>query len=233
MLFRSARVRYSETGIDSKIRLQSILNYFQDCALFHSEELGVGMNYLGDRGYGWVLSSWQIYVERYPELFENIRIGTFPYDFHGFLGYRNFYMEDQEGVQIVKANSLWTFLDLKKGRPARIMDEIKNAYSLGEKLSMAYAPRKIKTPGKQELKEPILVKQTHLDSNHHVNNGQYVQMAWELLPKDYYIRQVRVEYKKSAGLDHWIIPKIGETEGAYVICLEDENKDAYALVEFC
>ena len=42
-----------------------------------------------------------------------------------------------------------------------------------------------------------------------------------------------MEYKKSAGLNDWIIPKMGEMEGAYVICLEDENKDAYALVEFC
>ena len=63
-----SRVRYSEIGEDKKLTLNSIINYFQDCSTFHSESAGVGMEFLADKQQVWVLSAWQIVVERYPEL---------------------------------------------------------------------------------------------------------------------------------------------------------------------
>ena len=47
----------------------------------------------------------------------------------------------------------------------------------------------------------------HLDTNHHVNNCQYVQMALEVLPRDILVSQVRVDYKKSAVLGDKIFPE--------------------------
>ena len=43
--FRS-RVRYSEIDEDGKLTLPAILNYFQDCCTFHSEDVGLGMKKL-------------------------------------------------------------------------------------------------------------------------------------------------------------------------------------------
>ena len=42
-----SRVRYSEIGEDRKLTLDGILNYFQDCTTFHSEEVGLGMEKTG------------------------------------------------------------------------------------------------------------------------------------------------------------------------------------------
>ena len=39
-----SRVRYSEIGEDRKLTLDGILNYFQDCTTFHSEEVGLGLS---------------------------------------------------------------------------------------------------------------------------------------------------------------------------------------------
>ena len=36
------RVRYSEVGEDGCMSLESLLNYFQDCSTFHSEDIGLG-----------------------------------------------------------------------------------------------------------------------------------------------------------------------------------------------
>ena len=38
------RVRYSETGVDGKLTLPALVNYFQDCSTFHSESLGLDGN---------------------------------------------------------------------------------------------------------------------------------------------------------------------------------------------
>ena len=77
---------------------------------------------------------------------------------------------------------------------------------LHEKLDMDYAPRKIALPEEMEKKESFLIVKHHIDTNHHVNNGQYVQMAMEFLPDDFQIVQMRAEYKKAALLGDVVVP---------------------------
>ena len=139
-------VRYSEIGEDRNLTLNSVINYFQDCSTFHSEHTGVGIDYLQEKNRVWVLSSWQIVVDRYPKLCEKIKITTWPYAFKRFLGSRNFTMEDESGATVAYANSLWTYLDLETGMPANVSEQQIEAYTLEERYPMEYAPRKIKMP---------------------------------------------------------------------------------------
>ena len=224
-------VRYSEVGEDKKLTLNGMINYFQDCSTFHSEELQVGVGKLEALQRVWVLSSWQIVFDRYPSLCERIRISTWPYQFQGFLGWRNFTMTDGDGRMLAWANSLWTFLDTQTGRPARVPEEIENAYELEERLDMNYASRKLPMPMGGETGDPFAVQKHHLDTNHHVNNGQYIQMAREYVPEDFRIRQMRAEYKKSALLGDMIYPVTAFEDGRYTIGLCDELGKPYAVVE--
>ena len=224
-------VRYSEVGEDKKLTLNGMINYFQDCSTFHSEELQVGVGKLEALQRVWVLSSWQIVIDRYPSLCERIRISTWPYQFQGFLGWRNFTMTDGDGRMLAWANSLWTFLDTQTGRPARVPEEIENAYELEERLDMNYASRKLPMPKGGETGDPFVVQKHHLDTNHHVNNGQYIQMAREYVPEDFRIRQMRAEYKKSALLGDMIYPVTAFEDGRYTIGLCDELGKPYAVVE--
>ena len=118
-----ARIRYSEIDEGGNLRLETLLDYFQDCSTFQSEDLGVGISYLKERHLVWVLSTWQIVVERYPLLGENVIIGTSPYDFKGFMGFRNFWMKDESGNYLARANSIWSLLDTQSNRPVRLQEE--------------------------------------------------------------------------------------------------------------
>ena len=69
---------------------------------------------------------------------------------------------------------------------------------------MDYESRKIALPEECMSLEPFPVRRYHIDTNEHVNNCQYVQMAMEMLDQERVIRQVRVEYKKSAVLGDMI-----------------------------
>ena len=227
-----SRIRYSEVGKDSKLTLEELLDYFQDCSTFHSEDIGVGTAYLSDNDMVWVLSSWQIIVDRYPELGEKVTIGTFPYDFKGFLGYRNFVMLDEAGNRIAYANSIWTLLSIEKQVPVRPTPLMVEKYVLEEKLQMDYAPRKIAVPEQTEEQEAIIVKKHHLDTNNHVNNGQYVRMAMDFLPDGFKVSQMRAEYKKQALLEDVLIPRTSETENCYTVSLNDKENNVFAVVEF-
>lgn len=230
----NGRVRYSEVGEDGCLSLQSLLDYFQDCSTFHSEDIGLGVEYLKEISQAWLLSSWQICIERYPKMNERIVIGTAPYEFRGFLGYRNFLLQTEEGETLAYANSLWTLMDVKKMRPAKPTEKMLTGYVLEEKFPMEYAPRKIAVPADGQGMEPFTVKPHHLDTNHHVNNGQYVRMAMDCIPGDFKIRQLRAEYKSQAVLGDEIYPvlAVGENGKLYTVCLNKEDGTPFCVLEF-
>ncbi len=101
------RVRYSETDKSGHLTLTGIVNYFQDCSTFQSEDLGVGMEFLKEHHHGWILSAWQVVVERYPKLCEEIEVSTWPTAFNGLYGTRNFVMKDKDNKCVAYANSIW------------------------------------------------------------------------------------------------------------------------------
>lgn len=229
----NSRIRYSECDSNCKLRLEALLNYFQDASTFQSEELGAGFDYLVPRNLVWVLVSWQIDINRYPKLGEEVIIGTHPHDFKGFWGSRNFCMMTREGEMLAKANSLWTLLNFDTMKPVMAPKELTDKYTLEPPLEMEYAGRKIHIEGDGVDGEPILVRMQHLDSNLHVNNAQYVSMAVDSLPQDFQIGGLRVEYKKQAHLNDTLYPYVIEqADGRKVVSLRGEEADVYVNVEF-
>lgn len=227
--FRS-RVRFSEIDHTKKITLPGIINYFQDASTFQSEILGLGVDYLAEHGRAWVLSAWQVEVLRYPQIMEEISVHTWASGFKGMLGDRNFCMKDSEGQVIACANSLWVYMDMKKGRPAIPPKEELDLYGVGEPLDLGHLGRKIALPDDLEEKEAFTVRRYHIDTNEHVNNCQYVQMAMEFM-EEQEIKHLRVEYKNSAVYKDVIVPKIGKEENRTVVALCSEAGKPYAIVE--
>lgn len=227
----NSRVRYSEIDHHGTLTLPALINYFQDCSTFQSEDVGLGTEVLKAEKRAWILSYWQVITERYPALGERITIGTFPTEFKGLFGNRNFYIKDESGNMIAKAYSVWVFLDTETGRPVRPEEKDIKPYGMGEALDMPYKGRKISLPEETEALEAFPVRRYHIDTNEHVNNCQYVQMALEFLPADRQFRQIRVEYKKSAVLGDVIYPKRSREEDRTVIELCAEDGRPYAVVE--
>lgn len=227
-----SRVRYSEVDVNQNLTLNSVINYFQDCSTFQSEDIGLGIARLHSKKRAWLLSSWQIVMERFPLLGEGITIQTWPYDFKGFCGNRNFAMLDEDGSRIASANSLWVFVNLETGHPVKMEADDIAGYELKERLPMEYASRKIAIPKESVEKERYSVLKYQLDTNHHVNNGQYIQMAHEFLPDHFKIRQMRAEYKKAAVLHDVIVPRVHFEKESCTIALCDEAGKPYAIVNF-
>lgn len=227
-----SRIRYSEVDFEGNITLNSILDYFQDCSSFHSEDLGRGIEYLTARDMAWVLASWQVEVQRYSKCGEYVTIGTWPTDFKGILGKRNFVMKDAEGDILACANTTWALIDRKTGRPMRIPTEISEAYQLEAELPMECETRKIQLPENMTVEHPFEVQKFHLDTNQHVNNGKYILMAREYLPQDFKIAKMRAEYKKSAVYGDTIYPWIALEQGKVLVVLGDVQQKPYVIIEF-
>lgn len=227
-----SRVRFSEIDHTRKITIPGIINYFQDCSIFQSEEIGYGLEYLNKRKKAWMLSAWQIVINRYPQMGEEITVSTWACGFKGICGDRNFCMRDEAGEITACANSLWVYMDLQKGRPAKPGADEMEAYGVSKPLRMECAPRKIDIPEKMTELQPFPVRRYHIDTNQHVNNCQYVQMAKEVYEGEEPIKQVRAEYKKSAVYNDMIMPRTGREDNRTVVELCSVKGQTFATVEF-
>lgn len=227
-------VRYSETGEDGKLTLGGIINYLQDCTYFHSESLGVGEKYLLEHGHIWMLSSWQVVIDEYPAVCENISVGTQAYAYDKFFAYRNFAITapDNPEKYYVKANSAWVLMNLATGRPKRIAEEDLSAYDFAEPIPMEYAEGRIQCAGEGAAQPPLEIAPYHLDSNHHVNNQQYIQIARSILPKETVVRELRAEYKQQAKLGDMMYPVVYTLEDGHVVSLNMENGRSFAVISF-
>ena len=239
-----SRIRYSETDEHLVLRIPALINYFQDCSTFQTEEIGAGWHYLHAQGLARVLAYWQIDIARLPSLYGRVRIGTVPYALKGFSGLRNYCMDaldengNETGERLAVANSFWALMDMRDMIPARISEEHLSRYTLEEKLPMEYRDRKIRLPKEGGIEAaPLTVHKQHLDSNGHVNNGQYVAMAMEALAESGQefavhfgddggnrILRLRAEYKKQARLGDTLVPFFftdREEDGGTRVCAVD------------
>lgn len=227
-----SRVRYSEVDREGRLALGSIINYMQDASTFQSEDIGLGLGYLKERSRVWLLNAWQIQIKHRPLLGESIRVGTWAYGFKSMYGYRNFVIDDKEGSHLILANSVWVFYDLERGRPVKVSEDELRGYGSEPKLSMDYCDRKITVPLEGTEADDFPVRRYQIDTNGHVNNGQYICMAREYVPEDFRTFQIRAEYKRQAVLGDRILPVVSGAEGGYVVSLRGLDGKPYAVVEF-
>ena len=86
-------------------------------------------------------------------------------------------------------------------------------------------------PYNQLSPSPVTVGYYQIDTNHHVNNAQYIEMARQAAGDAGRIRELRAEYKKAAVLGDKIIPRISSGEGREtIISLCSQDGRPYAVV---
>lgn len=233
------KVRYSELSSDGIVRPEAIVNLLQDCTTFHSESLGASVAFYKTENKAWVLNAWQIEIKGDLKLGDEITVGTWPYEFVGAFGLRNFIIQDKDGNNVVEANTLWVFADIATGRPIKLTEEYTKYYTLEEKLDMDYADRKIKLPEGVfgVVEKPVKIKKAFIDTNKHVNNSRYIECAAEYIPDGLRVKRIRAEYKKQARISDVFYPTVyngvdTSGNGILCVCLNDENSKPYAVVEF-
>ena len=230
------RISFSRCDVNKKLSITSLIDAFQDASIFQSEDAGVGIEYSRERNLLWVLNYWEIEIERMPGLCDEVTVGTYPFAFKSFMGFRNFYLKDRDGNYLVKANTTWTMVDMGKMTPVKAPDNIVAAYELGVKLDMTYSPRKILLPKDDEwtVREADVrtVELHHLDVNMHVNNCQYINFALTAAGEDMDIRALRADYRLQAHLKDKIYPLVYSNGNERIIALNDEESKPYSVVYF-
>ena len=228
-----SRVRYSESDGEGTLTLYALMNYFQDCSTFQSEHLGIGLDHLRSHHLGWIVGTWHIEIESLPRFCEKIEVSTWAYHLRGLQAKRCFEMKRADGTSCVKADSLWFMFDLAVQRVINVpeseyayMDEAEPRLEIGPLL------RKIKAEGPGTKMHPFEVTEQFLDTNHHMNNANYVLLAVQALPAACLPHTIDVQYKRAAQLGDTIVPIVHETEDGHAVDLAAPDGESYAVVRF-
>jgi acyl-ACP thioesterase len=229
-----SNVRFSECGSTTHLTIPALINYLQDCSTFHTESIGHGISWGKDHGFAWFIAAWQIQIDRLPRFTEHIRVSTWSYAHRPTLANRNFIIESGDGETLVRADSLWFPFDVVENRVRRIPEE-EFDYIKDENVPVTLPPtrRKLKLQGDSRRLRPIEVVEHHLDSNNHVNNGQYVAMATNVVltqDADFAPYRICAQYKNAAKLGDVVVPHLYVEEKGYAVDLVDEEGKSYAIV---
>ena len=119
-----------------------------------------------------------------------------------------------------------------KSSVMRITDADTDPYGeFNPKIEMEDAGRKIAVPKEMEETGRLVVMKHLLDTNLHVNNAQYVDIARELVPSGTEIGEIRAEYRKAAVLGDEIVVKSAREGRSHLVSLCNTNGDVFANIE--
>ena len=172
---------YSAIGANGQIRIDRLLNIFQDVASSQCDKLGISGFDMAKKQLKWVVSRYQTQIHKNPKLLEPLEIKTWRSPWKNLYELRQFSIINQDREELISALGIWILVKANNSKPVRLSPHL---------------PEELLTPAETC---PELVKNDHdliefdhesefkirvhdLDLNQHVNNTVYTQWAMEAIP---------------------------------------------------
>ena len=220
------KIRYSLVDKSGTVPPYEILNLFQNCSTEQSETIGKGVSYMLGLNKAWVLIGYKLVIERPVKYEEDIIVGTEPTGFRGFFGQRKYCIMDKDENYIIKADSLWTIIDLDSRSPLRITEEDFLGYELGEAFEGIKVERKIVFESEGEEQKAKIVPKSFIDNNGHMNNANYLRLAYEYVDDFDKATEISIAFVKEAVEGQKIVPYIHkEADGVGITFKNIDGED--------
>ena len=176
-------VRMHDCRPDGFIKLNALMQYLQEAAACHAEQLGAGFHDLGRRDCLWVLINLRIEVARTPRWADQMIVRTWPSGCKRAIASREFTGQTLDGREFFRASSDWMILDKHRGRPKNLDRLDLHLPPDGPKVLAADLTRLQPADGYATVCT-LRVPFSALDFNGHVNNTEYVRWALDAVHQD-------------------------------------------------
>jgi len=194
-------IRTYECGVDGKLKIFSLMQYLQEIAALHAEQLGLGFDKLSEMGGYWALSNIRIEISRLPGREDEITLRTWPSGYSRTIATREFVGKDQDGSELFRAGSEWMVLNKQTNRLKNLFKLELNLPKTGVK-ALPDEHKRLEPDGDYRVgavrEPPVLVPRSAIDLNGHVNNTEYVRWGIDALSREFKlnenIRSVQATY---------------------------------------
>lgn len=176
-----------EIDVTGKLTLPKILSLSIGVSTKQSLAYGVGPEYTHAVGLGWVVLQHVITINRRPESGETMTISTHGKEFNPFLAKRDYTFVDEQGYKIIQVDSLYTMMDMKKRKMARIPTDLVDVFDPDRVKRVPHPdkPDRIAEDEAITCEQAYQVRYSDIDSNQHVNNARYLDWAQDPLGMDF------------------------------------------------
>jgi medium-chain acyl-[acyl-carrier-protein] hydrolase len=177
----------------------------EDIAISQSDERGVGFDYYHKKQVAWMLTRWKVDFFKLPKFNDQVKLVTTPRAFRNFYANREYEFFDKSEERLIKANTLWVFVNIATRRPLKIPEEMYNHYGISDEDMKKFSKLdNVPAAGRIDETRNFEVYFKDIDTNRHVNNTLYVEWAIETISADikmnYRMKSLKVNYLKETNL---------------------------------
>lgn len=221
-----------DVGENNKLTNKGFLKMLQEAACIHSKFLGISVQTSQLDGYAWVILNWKLEVFSRPTWNAKLRVNTWCRKVSHLFFYRDFEVFDDNNNLVAVACSKWILFNLNTNSIVKNVDEVKARYSCIDKSACTEKmDEKLIVPDNEEFIREYTVLRRDIDTNHHVNNLNYLDFAFEIVPVNDF-NNVEIMYKHEA--------KYGETlnlfcakndDSTFVTIKNDDNSKIHCVIK--
>ncbi|MBP3255795.1 MAG: hypothetical protein J6M60_04840 [Clostridia bacterium] len=239
MAFIEHEFHMTVRDIDKNTNLtnKAILSFFEDIGGYHSNLAGFGLKQIEASRLSWVLLHWKLKViKRVKYNGIPLKVKTWSRGVERTCTFRDFEIYDSNGDLCVVGSSKWTLIHLEKGL-MRLNDDLLINYEAEEKKAIPdFEFKKIQEPESYSNEFDYTVLRRDLDINGHMHNLNYIDLAYEALPKDIYenhsFDDVEIMYKKGAFLGDKLKCLYSNVNNEHIVTIKSEDeKNLHAIVK--
>ena len=225
-----------DVGATKKATIKAMMKYLENIACSHSDMVGYGINTIEETGVVWILLDWKFKIIERPKYGQNIKVRTWSRKMEKCSAYRDFQILDENGNVLAIATTKWVLLDASTRKIQRIPEEFIAKYqSEPERNVFGEEIEKLQETENEEYSVQVKTRRTDLDINNHVNNLNYLDLAYEILPDEVYnaeLKNVRITYKHQTEPGEIVNVSYTKKENKNIITIKTENKEKlHAIVE--
>ena len=174
------RLRSKDVDLHRRLRTSRLFTLFQEAAIRHTEQLGMGREKTLDKGILWVLTLQRCEIARMPEYDEDLVLKSWPGKTMHLLFPRYYSMETASGEPLLKASAIWCLVDHQTRRvvfPERYGVELPGVVT-GEEIALPGALSRESCTRERLFTVPY----SYVDLNGHMNNTRYFDLAEDSIP---------------------------------------------------
>lgn len=229
------RIRAFEVDANDRLKVNTILDYFQDAASNDAERLNFGYSNFVPKGLTWVLSWAKFEFVGYPKFMEEVKIQTWGKKQHKLYSIRDYLMFDSNDEIICRGTSAWLLLDLKSKRP-KILPQLFPEIIMHDSINaLTDLPKKIIPSSELGNIYKTQIRYSDIDLNQHANNAKYIELMLDCFDKKFHkehtIKSLTVSFNAESKYgDEIYLSKGTENENPLTHYIEAKNRMTTKLV---
>lgn len=237
MIFKqNFEIKLNDINKNAEIKNKAIFECLENIAARHADSIHHGIKDIPQIGTTWVLLCWQLEVIKRPVYGDTLEAHTWARKANKCFTYRD-YEVYVNGELYIRASSKWLLVDLEKGRPKKVDDELFDRYKpeTGKSVFGIDEIEKLKELENYEQKIEFPIRKSDIDINGHMHNLNYLDMVTEILDDEelkYECNFVRIDYRKEIKIDDKVeVLKKAQDNNFYFLIKDVESDVIHAIIE--